>query len=134
MTAASDGEHRAFKARKLLPDNAHTVIEEEISESDDSDDDDEEQFARIDMEALRQRGKGAYYCPKGHRCDKGGVDKDGNLVLFDRNSSFAYVVDTPCMAFICGQPCWDWDRRLQDKSPFALGVLMANLSQQTALQ
>lgn len=43
------------------------------------------------MEALKQRGKGSYYCPMGHRCDKGGVDKDGKLVVFDRNSSFAYV-------------------------------------------
>lgn len=59
-----------------------------FSGSDDSDDEDE-QFARIDMEALKQRGKGSYYCPLAHRCDKGGVDKDGNLVLFDRNSSFA---------------------------------------------
>ncbi|KAK5995125.1 hypothetical protein PT974_03519 [Cladobotryum mycophilum] len=72
----------------------------ESEESGDDDDDDEEQFSRIDMEALRQRGKGTYYCPKGQRCDKGGVDKDGHLVLFDRNSSFAYVVDTP-PAHVC---------------------------------
>ena len=64
----------------------------DASASDDSSDD-EEQFQSIDMDALRQRGKGSYYCPKGKKCDKGGVDKDGNLVVFDRNSSFAYV---PC--------------------------------------
>ncbi|KAH7113372.1 hypothetical protein EDB81DRAFT_825388 [Dactylonectria macrodidyma] len=57
--------------------------------SDNSGQDEDEQFARIDMEALKQRGKGSYYCPRGHRCDKGGVDKDGHLVLFGRNSSFA---------------------------------------------
>lgn len=55
----------------------------------DSDTDDEDLFASIDMDALKQRGKGMYRCPKGIKCDKGGVDKAGNLVLFDRNSSFA---------------------------------------------
>jgi hypothetical protein len=65
-------------------------------EQDDSDDySDENQFAGINMKALKQRGKGKYYCPRGHHCDKGGVDKQGNLVLFDRNSSFAYVVIIP---------------------------------------
>ena len=59
--------------------------------SDDDSDDDEELFSNINMSALSQRGKGKYFCPKGPRCDKGGVDKDGELVLFDRNSSFAYV-------------------------------------------
>ncbi|KAL6892986.1 hypothetical protein HDV57DRAFT_212158 [Trichoderma longibrachiatum] len=60
------------------------------NEQDESDDySDENQFAGINMKALKQRGKGKYYCPRGHHCDKGGVDKQGNLVLFDRNSSFA---------------------------------------------
>ncbi|KAF4441677.1 hypothetical protein F53441_11937 [Fusarium austroafricanum] len=59
------------------------------SMSEDSGDDEDEQFSKIDMDALKQRGKGSYYCPLGHRCDKGGVDKEGKLVLFDRNSSFA---------------------------------------------
>ncbi|KAJ4263850.1 hypothetical protein NW762_005886 [Fusarium torreyae] len=59
------------------------------SDSDDSEEDEDEQFSKIDMEALKQRGKGSYYCPLGLRCDKGGVDKEGQLVLFDRNSSFA---------------------------------------------
>ncbi|KAM0355906.1 hypothetical protein ACHAPU_000295 [Fusarium lateritium] len=61
------------------------------STSDDSGEDEDEQFSKIDMDALKQRGKGSYYCPLGHRCDKGGVDKEGKLVLFDRNSSFAYA-------------------------------------------
>ena len=77
-------------------DDAHATSSqpEENLDSDGSDDDsedDEELFANINMSALSQRGKGTYYCPKGLRCDKGGVDKDGALVLFDRNSSFAYV-------------------------------------------
>lgn len=61
----------------------------------DSGSDDEELFAHINMEALKQRGKGMYTCPKGEKCDKGGVDKAGNIVHFDRNSSFAYVL-SPC--------------------------------------
>lgn len=69
-------------------------------EQDESDDySDENQFAGINMKALKQRGKGKYYCPRGHRCDKGGVDKHGNLVLFDRNSSFAYVIISPSSAW-----------------------------------
>ncbi|KAI1025906.1 hypothetical protein LB503_006925 [Fusarium chuoi] len=60
-----------------------------LSISEDSGDDEDEQFSKIDMDALKQRGKGSYYCPLGHRCDKGGVDKEGRLVVFDRNSSFA---------------------------------------------
>jgi hypothetical protein len=51
--------------------------------------DEEEQFQNIDMEALRTRGKGEYHCPKGRACTKGGVNKDGSLVTFDRNSAFA---------------------------------------------
>ncbi|CZS80103.1 unnamed protein product [Fusarium graminearum] len=59
------------------------------SGSEDSGGDEDEQFSKIDMDALKQRGKGAYHCPLEYRCDKGGVDKDGKLVIFDRNSSFA---------------------------------------------
>lgn len=60
------------------------------SGSDESSDEDEK-FSNIDMEALRQRGKGSYFCPLGVRCKKGGVDKDGRPIRFDRNSSFAYA-------------------------------------------
>jgi hypothetical protein len=59
------------------------------SASEDSGGDEDEQFSKIDMDALKQRGKGSYHCPLGLRCDKGGVDKEGKLVIFDRNSSFA---------------------------------------------
>ncbi len=65
----------------------------DLSNEDDSESDtgDEDLFAGINMDALKQRGKGSHICPKGPRCDKGGVDKDGNVIVFDRNSSFAYV-------------------------------------------
>jgi hypothetical protein len=59
------------------------------SASEDSGGDEDEQFSKIDMDALKQRGKGSYHCPLEFRCDKGGVDKEGKLVVFDRNSSFA---------------------------------------------
>ncbi|ODA82234.1 hypothetical protein RJ55_00741 [Drechmeria coniospora] len=92
LSMVRDGERRAVKARKLLPDRnsqAHVNVAQKSPDSDDSEDD---MFPHINMEALRQRGKGSYSCPKSYQCRKGGVDRDGNLVIFDRNSSFAYVV------------------------------------------
>ncbi|KAG5925300.1 hypothetical protein E4U42_004430 [Claviceps africana] len=74
--------------------NYNPNINGDVSGSDCSSSDDDEQFQSIDMDALRQRGKGVYFCPKGVKCDKGGVDKDGNLVVFDRNSSFAIATNT----------------------------------------
>ncbi|GAO14996.1 hypothetical protein UVI_02027770 [Ustilaginoidea virens] len=75
-----------FAPRKLLPDKGQIHIDHgrghvsaDISGSDDSSDGDEK-FQDIDMDALRQRGKGIYYCPKGLKCDKGGVDKDALAV------------------------------------------------------
>lgn len=97
MSLTSEAESSHFGSRKLLPDKSQmshaSLSGGDMSGSDDSSDDDE-QFTSIDMEALRQRGKGIYLCPKGLKCDKGGVDKDGNLVVFDRNSSFAYVTSS----------------------------------------
>lgn len=58
------------------------------SGSEASDDGDDELFQSIDMAALGNRGKGSYFCPKRHKCTKGGVDKLGNLIAFERNSSF----------------------------------------------
>ncbi|KAG6092450.1 hypothetical protein E4U30_005403 [Claviceps sp. LM220 group G6] len=98
---SNEGHLPHFASHRLLPGkgqiqmghplNIHADVSGSDFSSDDDDDDDEEdeQFQSIDMNALRQRGKGVYYCPKGVKCDKGGVDKDGNLVVFDRNSSFA---------------------------------------------
>ncbi|KAM0439932.1 hypothetical protein ACHAPT_001030 [Fusarium lateritium] len=89
----SDVDPRAHSGQKMLLTShiadGHPSPGPNASASDDSEEDEDEQFAKIDMEALKQRGKGSYYCPLGFRCDKGGVDKDGKLVLFDRNSSFA---------------------------------------------
>ncbi|KAJ4150611.1 hypothetical protein LMH87_011353 [Akanthomyces muscarius] len=92
----------------------------DLSNEDDSESDtgDEDLFAGINMDALKQRGKGSHICPKGPRCDKGGVDKDGNVIVFDRNSSFAqhcnkhrkpwvlpdWFTGQPCMASCCTDP------------------------------
>ncbi|KAJ3486322.1 hypothetical protein NLG97_g6642 [Lecanicillium saksenae] len=90
-------------------DNANTLaggINEKMDlgneeESDSESDGDEELFASIDMDALKQRGKGSYTCPKGKRCDKGGVDKDGNVIVFDRNSSFAQHCNKHRKPWVC---------------------------------
>lgn len=84
----------SYQASENLTKSPGGLVEQmDLDNEDDSDsesDGDEELFASINIEALNQRGKGAYTCPKGKRCDKGGVDKYGNVVVFDRNSSFAY--------------------------------------------
>ncbi|RDA84596.1 hypothetical protein CP532_6045 [Ophiocordyceps camponoti-leonardi (nom. inval.)] len=105
MSVSSDGDQRSFKTRKLLPDShvlqqqqqqqqqlhaaAASAVADVNHRSDDSDETDDDLFPDNDMDALRTRGKGTYSCPKALRCTKGGVDKDGNLIIFDRNSSFA---------------------------------------------
>lgn len=77
--------------RRSLPGGSHKdqrSPKDHGSGSEASDDGDEELFQSIDMAALGNRGKGSYYCPKGIACTKGGVDKFGNLIAFERNSSF----------------------------------------------
>jgi hypothetical protein len=75
------------------PDHGSPQDEESDSDSSDEENEGEEEeeedvFAKIDMEALRSRGKGNHTCPKGKKCTKGGIDKDGELIVFDRNSAF----------------------------------------------
>lgn len=43
-------------------------------------------------EELKPRGKGQYLCPEGLACTKGGVQADGTLVVFERNSAFRLAV------------------------------------------
>ena len=40
---------------------------------------------------LDTRGKGQWVCTEGNACTKGGVSPDGQLVVFERNSSFKSV-------------------------------------------
>jgi hypothetical protein len=46
------------------------------------------------IEQLKVRGKGHYTCPHGTACDKGGVQPDGELTVYERNSAFRYVPNT----------------------------------------
>jgi len=41
-------------------------------------------------EQLKTRGTGNYTCPHGTACKKGGVQPDGQLRVFKRNSEFRY--------------------------------------------
>lgn len=51
---------------------------------------DETVFKDLDLGALEHRGRGEYRCPK-TRCKRGGVDRDGQLVIFTRNSAYLFV-------------------------------------------
>jgi len=42
------------------------------------------------IESLKGRGKGSHTCPLGKSCRKGGVQSNGELVVFARNSEFRY--------------------------------------------
>jgi hypothetical protein len=45
-----------------------------------------------DIAGLCQRGKGAHTCPHAFQCAKGGVNADGTMVIFERNSAFRYAL------------------------------------------
>ncbi|KAF4468785.1 hypothetical protein FALBO_4321 [Fusarium albosuccineum] len=85
----NDVDPRVHSGQKMLLTSqiadGHPSPVANASASDDSEEDEDEQFSKIDMEALKQRGKGSYYCPLGHRCDKGGVDKEGNTATSIEN-------------------------------------------------
>lgn len=40
------------------------------------------------LDQLKSRGKGRYTCPHGLECTKGGVQTNGELTVFERNSAF----------------------------------------------
>jgi hypothetical protein len=44
------------------------------------------------MNSLAVRGKGQYTCPEGPNCTKGGLQANGEIVVFERNSAFRYVI------------------------------------------
>lgn len=49
----------------------------------------------VDANQLGQRGKGRHTCPHAFRCNKGGVNPDGTMVIFERNSDFRYCAIHP---------------------------------------
>ncbi|KAM3451691.1 hypothetical protein MY3296_005103 [Beauveria thailandica] len=108
LSAASSQEAQFMGHGHPANENLNTLtggMAEQMDLGNDSDSDsdsgDEELFAAIDMESLKQRGKGSYTCPKGTKCDKGGVDKDGNVIIFDRNSSFAQHCNKHRKPWVC---------------------------------
>ena len=52
------------------------------------------------IEELKPRGKGQYLCPEGLSCTKGGVQADGTLVVFERNSAFRLAVPFRVAVFV----------------------------------
>ena len=52
------------------------------------------------IEELKPRGKGQYICPEGLSCTKGGVQADGTLVVFERNSAFRLAVPFRIAVFV----------------------------------
>ena len=49
---------------------------------------DKDHFANFNLDQWKRRGKGDYYCPRKYECTKGGVNADGELVKFERNSAY----------------------------------------------
>jgi hypothetical protein len=43
------------------------------------------------LELGNNRGTGSHYCPWGTACSKGGLDKDGKVIQFTRNSAYKSV-------------------------------------------
>ncbi|KAM0741771.1 hypothetical protein ACQRIT_004628 [Beauveria bassiana] len=108
LSAASSQEAQFMGHGHPANENLNTLaggMAEQMDLGNDSDSDsdsgDEELFAAIDMESLKQRGKGSHTCPKGTKCDKGGVDKDGKVIVFDRNSSFAQHCNKHRKPWVC---------------------------------
>ena len=52
------------------------------------------------IEELKPRGKGQYLCPEGLSCTKGGVQADGTLVVFERNSAFRLALPFRLAVFV----------------------------------
>jgi hypothetical protein len=65
------------------PENEDASLSPDSSDSDGA-------LDSIDMQKLSQRGRGVYFCPRLYNCKRGGVDKDGQLIEFARNSAFMY--------------------------------------------
>ncbi|OJD28436.1 hypothetical protein ACJ73_00151 [Blastomyces percursus] len=56
------------------------------------------------LKSLVSRGKGDHFCPLGHRCRKGGVDGNGEIVNFERNSVFRSHLEKHQKLYKCELP------------------------------
>lgn len=88
LQAADDDDPRALKARKVRQEGGQIRSASPADDMSDSGESSSGMFDNINMDALKHRGKGAYSCPKGMSCNRGGVSREGKIVIFDRNSSF----------------------------------------------
>lgn len=80
-SGVDEDQRRTPQTRKTLPEQVPNDESDSGISSGDT-------FENLNMAALKQRGKGNYSCPKGKWCTRGGVDKEGNVIIFDRNSAF----------------------------------------------
>ncbi|KAG5296979.1 hypothetical protein I7I48_05958 [Histoplasma ohiense] len=56
------------------------------------------------LKSLVSRGKGNHICPFGYRCRKGGVDSNGEMVIFERNSVFRSHLEKHQKLYKCELP------------------------------
>ncbi|KAK4449071.1 hypothetical protein QBC34DRAFT_97816 [Podospora aff. communis PSN243] len=56
------------------------------------------------LSELAQRGKGQHTCPQAFQCTKGGVNADGSMVIFERNSAFRAHLQKHEKPFKCDLP------------------------------
>ncbi|KAH6891285.1 hypothetical protein B0T10DRAFT_484895 [Thelonectria olida] len=56
------------------------------------------------LKRLDSRGKGMYTCPYEHACQYGGVDRNGTLAIFERNSAFKLHLRKHERPFKCDLP------------------------------
>ncbi|KAF4125639.1 hypothetical protein GMORB2_0883 [Geosmithia morbida] len=83
-------------------ENGGTIDDD--SGSDGSDDEDDGLFQGLNLDSLKSRGKGQHYCPKMHNCTKGGVDDNGRLVAFVRNSAYLQHCNKHIKPWRCEKP------------------------------
>jgi hypothetical protein len=53
---------------------------------------------------LKDRGKGSHTCTFGRNCDKGGANRDGSLVVFERNSDYRSHLSKHAKPYRCTLP------------------------------
>lgn len=58
------------------------------------------------LESLESRGSGEYTCPFQAACAKGGVRRDGRMIVFTRNSDFRYIHSTLALDPSSCRPDW----------------------------
>ncbi|KFA81736.1 hypothetical protein S40288_06001 [Stachybotrys chartarum IBT 40288] len=75
---------------ELLPDGNRTQTETSSKKPRETDelDHEDKKFQQLNLDTLKHRGVRTYRCPKGRACGKGGLDDNGDPIVFKRNSAF----------------------------------------------